>query len=166
MVIKLQVVERKLKDIKPYERNPRKNKRAVAAVKRSIEEFGFRVPIIVDGNNVIIAGHTRYQAAKELGFDTLPALDGSDLTPEQVKAYRIADNRTGDFADWDAELLNAEVADISIDLDWLELSDLGVGADFAPGSEEEQGNLSEKTPVMVVCPHCGQEFEYVVKSGS
>jgi site-specific DNA-methyltransferase (adenine-specific) len=158
---KLNVIERPMKDIKPYERNPRKNKRAIAAVKRSIQEFGFRVPIIIDGSGVIVAGHSRYQAAKELGFTSLPTLVADDLTDEQVKAFRIADNRTVDFADWDAELLNAELHDISLDLDWLELADLGVGAEFMPGSEDEQGNLSEKTPVMVTCPHCGQEFEYV-----
>ncbi|GHU71467.1 hypothetical protein FACS1894184_18340 [Clostridia bacterium] len=102
-----------------------------------------------------------YQAAKELGFTSLPTLVADDLTEEQIKAFRIADNRTADFADWDAELLNAELHDISLDLDWLELADLGVGAEFMPGSEDDQGNLSEKIPVMVTCPHCGQEFEYV-----
>ncbi|GHU70097.1 hypothetical protein FACS1894184_15090 [Clostridia bacterium] len=161
MSTKLNLVERNMKEIKPYERNPRKNKRAIEAVKRSISEFGFRVPIIVDNDNVIVAGHTRYQAAKELGYTELPTLMANDLTSEQIKAYRIADNRTQDFADWDGDLLSAEVADLDMDLEWLELADLGVGVDFQPGSEDEQGNLSEKPPIMVTCPHCSLEFEYV-----
>lgn len=162
----LNIIERNMKDIKPYERNPRKNKRAVQAVKRSIEEFGFRTPIILDRDGVIVAGHSRYQAAKELGFKTLPTLIADDLTETQIKAYRIADNRTVDFADWDADLLTSEVEGIDMDLDWLELSELGVGTDFQPADEDDQGKLDKKEPKFVTCPHCGETFEYDAKAHS
>ena len=159
---KLQVTDRPLKDIRPYAKNLRKNKRAIVAVKRSIQEFGMRWPIIIDKNGEIVAGHTRYEAAKELGMTTLPTLIADDMTEEQIKAFRIADNRTSDFADWDVELLSAELADLTdTDLDWLELTDLGIDAVFSPGNEDDQGNLDEKTPQLVACPQCGHEFEYV-----
>jgi hypothetical protein len=108
----LTVVERKLSDIIPYEKNPRNNKRAVEPVKKSIETFGFRVPIIVDGSGVIVAGHTRYLAAKELGMKTAPTISAADLTEEQVKAYRLVDNKTNEFATWDYDLMQNELAGI------------------------------------------------------
>ena len=161
-ISKLQVVERPIVDVIPYEKNPRKNKRAIEAVKRSIEEFGFRAPIIVDENNVIVAGHTRLQAAKSLGYKTVPTITAEGLTEQQIKAYRIADNRTQEFAEWDTELLSAELDELTdVDLNWLELGELGIEADFAPGGEDEQGRLSEKAPISVTCPNCGHEFEYV-----
>ena len=156
----LNIIERPIKELKPYSKNPRKNARAIQAVKRSIEEFGFRVPIIIDKDNTIVAGHSRYAAAKELGMTTLPTLVADDLTDEQIKAYRIADNRVADFADWDADLLATEMSDISMDLGWLDLSDLGVGVDFQPTGEDEQGKLDHKEPKFVTSPKCGEVFEY------
>jgi len=115
---KLNITERPLADIKPYGKNPRNNKHAVEAVKKSIETFGFRVPIIIDGNGVIVAGHTRYLAAKELGYKALPTLIADDLTDEQIKAYRLVDNKTNEFATWDFDLLQNELAGIfDIDMD-------------------------------------------------
>lgn len=98
----------------PYSRNPRKNERAVAKVKASIQEFGFKQPIVVDKEGVIIVGHTRHKAAYELGMREVPVVIARDLTPAQVKAYRIADNRSNEEATWDAELLTLELDDLKL----------------------------------------------------
>ena len=105
-----------LKDLKPYENNPRKNDDAVKYVAESIKEFGFKVPIVIDKNNVIVAGHTRYKAAKKLKMSEVPCIIADDLTDEQIKAFRLADNKVAEKAEWDFDLLNAELDDI-IDLD-------------------------------------------------
>lgn len=102
----------RVEDIKPYENNPRFNDNAVKSVANSIREFGFKVPIVVDKNNVIVNGHTRWKASKELGLEEVPVIVASDLTEEQVKAFRIADNKTGELADWNMELLGKELAEI------------------------------------------------------
>lgn len=102
--------------LKPYEKNPRKNDGAVEYVANSIEEFGFKVPIVVDKNNVIVAGHTRYKAAKKLGLKEVPVIVANDLSDEQIKAFRLADNKVSEKAEWDFDLLNTELDDI-IDFD-------------------------------------------------
>jgi len=102
---------RPLAEIKPYEKNPRLNDGAVDAVAESIRRFGFRQPIVVDADGVIVVGHTRWKAAVRLGLDKVPVHVGHELTPEQAKAYRIADNKTGDLATWVLELLPGEFAD-------------------------------------------------------
>jgi len=118
---------RPLAEIKPYEKNPRINDAAVEAVARSIREFGFRQPIVVDADGVIVVGHTRWKAAAKLGLDKVPVHVARELTPEQAKAYRIADNKTADLATWDLELLPGELAELqALDVD---LSLLGFGED-------------------------------------
>jgi ParB-like chromosome segregation protein Spo0J len=97
-------------DVHPYEYNPRLNDAAVDIVAKSIAEFGFRQPIVVDGEGVIVVGHTRWKAAKKLGLEQVPVHVATDLTPEQAKAYRIADNKTNEAADWDFQLLPVELA--------------------------------------------------------
>ena len=99
--------------IRPYRRNPRVNHDAVDAVARSIEQFGFRQPIVVDEKGVIIAGHTRFKAAKKLGLKTIPVHVAKGLTPAQAKAYRIADNQTSNLAEWDYELLPVEIGGLT-----------------------------------------------------
>lgn len=101
-----------INNIKPYAKNPRKNDSAVDKVAASIKEFGFQQPIVVDKDGVIIAGHTRYKAAIKLQLLDVPVLYANNLTDEQVKAYRLADNKTGEFAEWDVGLLSAELADL------------------------------------------------------
>ena len=96
----------------PYIRNPRKNENAVEKVTSSIHEFGFRQPIVVDSENVIIAGHTRFEAAKRLGMETVPVHVAKGLTEQQVKAYRIADNRVAQESDWDMDLLKLELQEL------------------------------------------------------
>ena len=101
---------RAIDSIRPYEHNPRKNDSAVDAVAASLREFGFRQPIVVDPDGVIIAGHTRYKAALKLGLAKVPVHVATDLSPEQIRAYRLADNKTGELATWDFEILPIELA--------------------------------------------------------
>lgn len=108
----MRITNKKINDLKEYENNPRNNSSAVEAVANSIKEFGFKVPIIVDANNIIIAGHTRYKAAISLGLKEVPCIVASDLTPEQVKAFRLADNKVGEIATWDLEKLKLELEGI------------------------------------------------------
>lgn len=98
-----------INEIKPYKNNPRKNDKAVEKVVASIKEFGFKNPIIIDKNMEIITGHTRFKAAIKLKMDKVPIIRAEDLTEEQVKAYRIADNKTGEIAEWDTDLLLEEI---------------------------------------------------------
>jgi len=108
----MQIDHLPLSDITPYAKNPRKNKKGIAAVKRSIEEFGFTQPIIVNGNLVILCGHTRYEAAKALDLETVPVIIKTDLTPQQERAYRIADNRVSEETDWDKWKLRSEFSEL------------------------------------------------------
>lgn len=98
--------------VKPYEKNPRVNEHAVEAVARSLQAFGFRQPIVTDENGVIIVGHTRWKAAKELGLKKVPVHVATGLSEAQIKAYRIADNQTASLAEWDQELLPLELAEL------------------------------------------------------
>jgi len=108
-----------LSQIKPYPNNPRKNKKGIAAVKRSIEAFGFTQPIIVNAERVILCGHTRYEAAKELNLDAIPVIIKTDLTPKQEQAYRIADNRVTQETDWDKWKLRSEFNELFSDGDYF-----------------------------------------------
>ena len=104
-----QVVYQDISQIRPYENNPRNNEAAVGPVAQSIKEFGFRVPILIDGKGTIIAGHTRYEAAKRLGMDKVPCIRVDDLTDAQIKAYRIADNKVAEASSWNDDVLRAEM---------------------------------------------------------
>jgi ParB-like chromosome segregation protein Spo0J len=108
----MKIETRPLNTLTPYARNPRKNAAAVATVKASLKEFGWQQPIVADADGVIIVGHTRYQAALELGMESAPVKDGSDMTPAQVKAYRLMDNKSHERAEWDAELTALELEDL------------------------------------------------------
>lgn len=99
-------------EVEPYKQNPRQNEEAVAAVANSIREFGFRQPIVVDEDGVIVAGHTRYKAAQELGLEKVPVHVAEGLSPEQIRAYRLADNATRDLSEWDYELLPIELGEL------------------------------------------------------
>lgn len=105
----MEIVEKKVGELKAYENNPRKNDNAVEAVANSIREFGFKVPIVIDSNDVIVCGHTRLKAAIQLGMETVPCIIANDLTDEQIKAFRLADNKTNELAEWDFEKLNLEI---------------------------------------------------------
>jgi DNA modification methylase len=103
---------RGIETVHPYEKNPRLNDDAVDAVAASIREFGFRVPIVIDAEGTIICGHTRWKAARKLGVESVPVHVATDLSPEQIKAYRIADNRTAELSDWNYELLPIELCEL------------------------------------------------------
>ena len=107
----MKIVYKALKDLKPYENNPRKNAKAVAGVAESIKQFGFRVPIVIDKNNVIICGHTRYKAAKKLKMREVPTIC-PDLTEEQARAFRLVDNKVGEFSTWDEDMLMEEMSEL------------------------------------------------------
>lgn len=108
----MNIVIMNIGDIKPYEKNPRKNDAAVKYVQESIKQFGFKVPIIIDKDNVIVAGHTRYKAAKKLKMKEVPCIVADDLTDEQVKAFRLADNKVAEMAEWDFDLLADELDEL------------------------------------------------------
>lgn len=126
--------------IKPYKNNPRDNEAGVDAVANSIKEFNWQQPIVVDENNVIIVGHTRYLAAKKLGLKEVPVKVATGLTPEQVKAYRLADNKTGELTDWDMGLLDDELADIA-DID---MSDFGFNLDLGDDEAKVQEDVFDE----------------------
>lgn len=105
-----------IEDLKEYENNPRHNDGAIDAVANSIKEFGFKVPIIIDKNNVIVAGHTRLKAARKLGLETVPCLIADDLTDDQIKAFRLADNKVSELAEWDFTKLEEELNNIELDM--------------------------------------------------
>lgn len=107
-----QIVMRKVAELKPYKNNPRKNDKAVDAVAASIKAFGFKQPIVIDVNDEVIAGDTRLKAAKKNGLKEVPCVMADDLTPEQVKAYRLADNKVGELAEWDFNSLDKELAEL------------------------------------------------------
>ena len=140
------VSERDITSIRPYENNPRQNDAAVEYVANSLREFGWRQPIVVDHDGVIIAGHTRYKAALKLGKTTAPCVVADDLTPEQVKAYRLADNKVAEVATWDFQELELQLADLEGLFDMTEFGflnetgdeEISAGADdFEPEPPEE-----------------------------
>ena len=147
---KMNIIEKNLKDIKPYEKNPRKNDNAVEYVANSIKEFGFKVPIVIDKDGVIVAGHTRYKASKKLGLDKVPCIVADDLTDEQIKAYRLADNKVGESAKWDEGLLGAELSEI-LNIN-MELFDFDLTID-----EEE-----DEEPEVEFTRELGEENNYIV----
>lgn len=113
----MQIFDKKLSEIKPYKNNPRKNDKAVDPVAESIKQFGFKVPIVIDKDGEIVAGHTRYKAAKKLKLETVPCIIADDLSEEQIKAFRLADNKVGELAEWDFSALEIELDGIdSIDM--------------------------------------------------
>lgn len=135
----MQIIYKKVSELKPYERNPRKNDAAVKYVAESIKQFGFKVPIVIDSNNVIIAGHTRWKAAKYLNLEEVPCVIADDLNEQQVKAFRLADNRVAEFSEWDFDTLDEELKDLE---DEFNLVDLGL-RDLLKDDFEEKRNNSD-----------------------
>ncbi|QBX14521.1 DNA modification methylase [Streptococcus dysgalactiae subsp. equisimilis] len=154
----MEFVDKKLSEITPYKNNPRNNDEAVGPVAESIKEFGFKVPIVIDKNGEIVNGHTRYKAAKKLGLETVPVIVADDLSDEQIKAFRLADNKVGEIAVWDLDLLNEELNDI-LDLD---MSVFGFELEV---DDENQENLDtdfeeiEDDSVLIVEAESEEELE-------
>lgn len=146
----------KLKDIVPYENNPRHNDQAVDAVKESIKQCEYIAPIIVDEDMVILCGHTRQKALKSLGRKEAEVMVVTGLTEEQKKKYRLLDNKTNELATWDIDLLEVELEDLDFD-----------GYDFGFPKEVEididdffeDAEPTEKEPKTITCPHCGEIIE-------
>ena len=150
----MKVEAKSIDEIKPYENNPRNNDDAVDAVANSIKEFGWQQPIVVDIGGVIIAGHTRYKAAQKLGLKTVPVVVAKGLSEEQVKAYRLADNKSGELATWDEELLEDEL----IGIDDIDMADFGfddsgkeVNDEADVDSLDLSDNVEEKFELKVEC---------------
>ena len=148
----------KVDDLKPYENNPRFNDEAVEYVAKSIKEFGFKVPIVIDKNGVIVAGHTRYKASLELGLKEVPCIVADDLNDNQIKAFRLADNKVGELARWNYDLLNMELDDIlefnMEDFGFLKQEDVNLDDFF-----EEKEQTGEEKKNTLTCPYCGKEIE-------
>ena len=141
---KLKIVYKKLNDLKPYENNPRLNDGAVDAVAKSIEEFGFKVPIVIDKDGVIVAGHTRLKAAKQLAIDEVPCIIADDLSDEELKAFRLADNKVSELAGWDWDKLETELDQLQdLDIDMEEFGFEGdEGLDLSYIDELDENGLS------------------------
>lgn len=135
----MEVLQRPIREITPYENNPRNNDSAVDAVAASIREFGWQQPIVVDKDGVIIAGHTRYKAARKLGLAEVPVVVADNLTEEQIKAYRLADNKSGELAEWDFAALEEELAAISE----IDMSVFGFDARISPEDFDDSFSLPD-----------------------
>ncbi len=160
----MQIISKNIEEIKEYENNPRNNDNAVKYVARSIKDFGFKIPIIIDKNNIIVAGHTRYKAAKELNLSEIPCIVADDLTDEQIKAFRLVDNKSAELADWNLELLNIElenIHDIDMNLynfDLTEMLDNVVDDDYEielpKDPKTKRGNIYKLGNHYLMCGDC------------
>lgn len=140
----LNIIYKGIDEVIPYENNPRQNDEAVKYVAKSIEEFGFKVPIIIDKDNVIVTGHTRLKAAKQLGLTEVPTILADDLTEEQIKAFRIADNKVSEYSTWDMEKLTEELNDIDLDMTEFGFDDVDVNIELGEvdtGQEDPYSKL-------------------------
>ena len=150
-------------DIIPYENNPRRNDDAVDYVANSIKEFGFKVPIIIDKDNVVVTGHTRLKASEKLGLKKIPVIYADDLTEDQIKAFRIADNKVSEFSSWDLEKLGLELEELgNIDLGLfgfekfdeeeskIEIEDIDGLVDIGDGGEKFAIELGEANNYVVL----------------
>ena len=156
-----------LKDIFPYENNPRNNDNAVEAVANSIREFGFQQPLVLDKNNVIIVGHTRYKAAKKLGLKSVPCVIADNLNEEQCKAYRLADNKVGELAEWNMDLLAIELDEIDFDMGEFgfdEIDDIE-----EPVKEQKEVELGEESyQIIIECADetdCEEKYNQLMELG-
>ena len=134
----MEIVTKNIEDLIPYEKNPRRNKEAVDYVAKSIQDFGFKIPVVIDKENVIVCGHTRVLASKKLGLKEIPCIIADDLTPQQIKAFRLADNKVGEISKWDTDLLLLELEDINLDM-------TDFGFDFNDYTEQEKQNERHRT---------------------
>ena len=152
----MQIVEKELSWLKPYANNPRDNESAVEPVANSIKEFGFKVPIVATSDGEIINGHTRFKASKLLGLEKVPVIIADDLTDEQVRAFRLADNKVSEFSEWNEDKLRDELKQLEMDMaefgfEFTELTEL---------LEEEKEK--EQEPEIKFTEELGEESNYIV----
>lgn len=150
----MRVIEKELSWLKPYANNPRDNESAVEPVAKSIKEFGFKVPIVATSDGEIINGHTRFKASKRLGLEKVPVIIADDLTDEQIKAFRLADNKVSEFSKWNEDKLRDELKQLEMDMaefgfEFTELTEL---------LEEEK----EQEPEIKFTEELGEESNYIV----
>ena len=161
----MDIIEMPLSELKMYENNPRKNAEAVQYVMNSIKEFGFRNPIIIDKDNVIVCGHTRFKAASKLKMKTVPCIMVDDLSEEQIQAFRLADNKTAEIAGWDYDKLEIELNDL--DPAAFDIADFGFfkaynAKDNDDGYMDADDLLSDDVKAKneyITCPKCGCVFK-------
>ena len=144
-----------IRDLQEYAGNPRKNDKAVEAVADSIREFGFKVPVVVDKSNVVIAGHTRIRAARQIGMDKIPVIKAEDLTEEQAKAFRLADNKVAEFSNWDFDRLEAELD--GLDDEWINKHFIKANENESKAREIDVEEFGEEG-FKYECPCCGFRF--------
>ena len=164
----INIVYKSVDELIPYVHNPRDDANAVDAVASSIKNFGFKVPIVIDKGSEIVTGHTRLLAAKKLNMEKVPVIIADDLSEAEVKAFRLADNKVGELADWDWSLLDSEFEELkemeldfdmeefgfeSSDIDHLNLDDF---FEQSQSMHKEDKNTEEN---IITCPHCGEEIE-------
>lgn len=150
----MNIVEKKLYEIEPYENNPRKNDNAVAYVAESIRQYGFKVPIVIDKDGVIVAGHTRYLASIQLGLESVPCIIADDLNEKQIREFRLVDNKTAEYAGWDFDLLEIELEDLD-----FEGYDFGFDIEQIDIDESDLDSDEEKNSVVVTI-NCGDQWNY------
>lgn len=149
----IQIIEKEIDSLIEYENNPRYNDRAVDAVMASIKNFGFKNPIVIDKDGIIICGHTRKKAAEKLGYEKVPCIVADDLTDEQLKAFRIADNKTAELSEWDFVKLDEELAQIEIDMSQFGINVSNFDWDSIGDITSEAYETPEKDALK--CPKCG-----------
>ena len=156
----MKIIDKKLSELTPYANNPRLNDGAVDAVAASIKAFGFKVPIIIDKDGVIVAGHTRLKAAQKLGMKTVPCIVADDLTPEQIKAFRLADNKVGELAGWDFEKLDLELEELDFDMTPFGFDEEvdEASANDIDGAGEISTDDFNDGEFECTCPRCGFKF--------
>lgn len=153
----MNIVYKNTKDLIPYKNNPRINDGSVRAVANSIKEFGFKVPIVIDKNNVIVAGHTRHKAAKMLDLQQVPCIVADDLTDEQIKAFRIADNSAGSDSEWDLDLLDIELSDLPFDF-----TDFGLYLDDDIKKDKDDGTGVDEKEIPKMELRAFEHYDYLV----
>ena len=150
----MEIVNKKIDELKPYVNNPRFYDEAVEYVANSIKEFGFKVPIIIDKNNEIVAGHTRYKASLELGLKEVPCIVADDLNDEQIKAFRLVDNKVSEKASWNFDLLGEELDDI-LNIDMSDFDFIEHKIDWDSIDEISEENYEKPETEKLRCPICG-----------
>lgn len=163
----MEIIYKNIDELIPYENNPRLNDEAVEYVKNSIKEFGFKVPIVIDKDNVIIAGHTRIKASKELGIKDIPCIIADDLTEEQVKAFRLVDNKVAEKSMWDYTKLDEELDSI-LDID-MSMFDFNINTDDVEIERIDLSNKEfEKYEIIITCQNeieLEEKYNKLMKEG-
>lgn len=163
----MEIIYKNIDELIPYENNPRLNDETVEYVKNSIKEFGFKVPIVIDKDNIIIAGHTRIKASKELGIKDIPCIIADDLTEEQVKAFRLADNKVAEKSLWDYSKLDEELDSI-LDID-MSMFDFNINTDDVEIERIDLSNKEfEKYEIIITCQNeieLEEKYNKLMKEG-